>query len=1435
MTHPSPRAGLLDRLGLVLVVASTLMTAALCAPEIRLGDATVHDGTLHTALARALVDAVGAGDSALDPWVSFSSLGAPVWRTYQPLVHQVLAAAIGLLGPLLGAGTVAGAFTWLALSLHPGAFYLGSRWLGLDRFGAGVAALVCLAPVAYGNLDVFGVGYASYAWRGSGLITQLVGIPLGVLAIGATAAALRGDGSRTRAAALIGVTALSHLIVGYAAAASAVLLALIAGPRPPRLARVGLIGTAVFALCAWLVVPALLEGDLVNHSVWEPTWKWDSHGAPTLVGLLVRGELFDAGRLPVLSLLLAASAGLALWRIEDPRSRAVLGLSLAWLVLAFGRTTLGALLPSPLVHEGIHLHRLVAVTQACAVLLVGRGADLMTRHRHGLLVGLGVVAVTVPALRERADWLRENARMGAAHEVALDDQREDLASLMALAEGEGRWHAGFAGRWGRDFLVGGGPAYHALGRAGLDATSHLWHSMSIPSDALLLIDDRSADHLARFGIRHLLAERDRAMPPGIEPVASEGRFGLWRVPGGGYFEAVVDPMTCEAPDAPGRLDCAKAWLARPVQAAGRVLSEERRGADHDALVELNVDGTIVFRSTFHPDWQVTLDGQKVAARSVVPGFLAVDAAAGQHDIRVRWRPGRGKAALLLLGLLAFAAFARADRRRSVGDSGGALPRLDQIEARLAELLEGLGTRISAVAPRPAVAVSLLLAVLASAPYVRGALPLGHDALEYPTRLAELHEVLRHGILLPVWAPDLGAGFGQPMFGFVPPLLLYVAELGHLAGLGLAPSLNFAVVALTLVGALGMAGLGQRVGGARGAVLAASAFLFGGYLQLELYVRAAWMEYSGLAVLPLALLLLLRSLERPGGGRLVAAAVGVAAVALSHNAILLIAGPALALLVLAVAGARRDGRALARGVAVGAAGLGLSAWFWLPALLEKGATHAHRLLENPATRWDLHFVHRRQLWDSDWGYGLSVAGPGDALSFEPGTVVVVLAGVGLVAGLSDRRTVPRTLAAVALLVSCGAVFMAHFAAEELWARSPLVQYLQFPWRFLALSAVFLPVLVAATGRWLGPRVTAAAVTALVASGLLHLSPHAFQPLDDAAFAPDRIARDGLETTTFREFEPIWVERPRLWQEERLWAVEGAARVRVVSRTPTRQEFVVETDGPARLELGTYHFPGWRVLVDGAPVATTFADSNGLPRFSVPGGRSEVVAEFRLTPVRRAGRGLGLLTVLVLAGSMFVRRRSDRPPDSLTPHRWEVAAALLCGGALLFAVLLAPEPEPGEPSAADDASAVWIRLGIEALEQGRTEDAAEAFEEATEAQPASFAAWQDLGIARSQLGQHHEALTAFTRAFELDPDSVDARFNLGLTWWHLGDPRRSLTYLEPVTRTAPRRSDVWYQIGLARAAMGEREAAMAAYSRTLQLDPGAVRAKDRLAELAATAGR
>jgi hypothetical protein len=647
----------LDRLGLLLLAVSVGFQALFCWPEVGLGPFSVHDGTLHHALALRLIEAVGAGESPLDPWVSFSSMGSPVWRSYQPLVHQVMALCIWLASPIATSGQVVGALTWLVLCLHPPAFFVAARWMDVGRFGAGLTALLCLVGTSVGNLDPFGLGYGSTVWMGSGLLTQLWAAPLFVLAVAASFRALRGDGSVAAAAALVGVTALCHLIFGFAAALSALLLWAVS-PSRRALLRLVALGAGVASLCAFLVVPALLDGPWVNHSVWEPTWKWASHGAPVLMRALVSGGMFDAGRLPVLSVLLAGAAVVALRTLPgEPAARATLALTGLWLLLSFGRATWGALLPSLLINEHVHMHRFVAVFQASAMLLLAVGVDravraVVDRPRLQVAVAAGLVLAAVPALRERADALRTNASLGLAHRLAVEAEQSDLAAVLDRLEAEasrapGRTFAGLGGRWGKDFLVGRAPAYHALGLRRIDATSHLWHSMSIPSDGLLLIDDASADHLRRFGVRYVLSEAGRATPG--DPLVSVGRFTLRQLPGGGYFSVERDPATCAATDAQGRLGCARDWLAAPARPAGRVLSEERDGAAHGARVELDEPGTVVFRSSFHPGWRVWVDGVRASSRAVVPGFLAVDVPQGRHDVRVRYRPGAGKTALLLLG------------------------------------------------------------------------------------------------------------------------------------------------------------------------------------------------------------------------------------------------------------------------------------------------------------------------------------------------------------------------------------------------------------------------------------------------------------------------------------------------------------------------------------------------------------------------------------------------------------------------------------------------------------------------------------------------------------------------------------------------------------------------------------------------------------------
>jgi hypothetical protein len=69
-----------------------------------------------------------------------------------------------------------------------------------------------------------------------------------------------------------------------------------------------------FAVTAFHLLPLLLDAPRVNRSRWEPAWKWDSFGAREVLEKLLSGDLLDAGRLPVLSLLALAGVVIAITR-----------------------------------------------------------------------------------------------------------------------------------------------------------------------------------------------------------------------------------------------------------------------------------------------------------------------------------------------------------------------------------------------------------------------------------------------------------------------------------------------------------------------------------------------------------------------------------------------------------------------------------------------------------------------------------------------------------------------------------------------------------------------------------------------------------------------------------------------------------------------------------------------------------------------------------------------------------------------------------------------------------------------------------------------------------------------------------------------------------------------------------------------------------------
>ena len=55
--------------------------------------------------------------------------------------------------------------------------------------------------------------------------------------------------------------------------------------------------------------------------------------------------------------------------------------------------------------------------------------------------------------------------------------------------------------------------------------------------------------------------------------------------------------------------------------------------------------------TYHPQWDVTVDGAPVQPYMVSPGYLAVDVTPGAHRVAARYRAHPAKLPLVLIGLI----------------------------------------------------------------------------------------------------------------------------------------------------------------------------------------------------------------------------------------------------------------------------------------------------------------------------------------------------------------------------------------------------------------------------------------------------------------------------------------------------------------------------------------------------------------------------------------------------------------------------------------------------------------------------------------------------------------------------------------------------------------------------------------------------------------
>lgn len=372
----------------------------------------------------------------------------------------------------------------------------------------------------------------------------------------------------------------------------------------------------------------------------------------------------------------------------------------------------------------------------------------------------------------------------------------------------------------------------------------------------------------------------------------------------------------------------------------------------------------------------------------------------------------------------------------------------------------------------------------------------HDDLQMMRQL-QLEKCFQDGQIPCRWVPDMGYGYGYPLFNFYPQLPYLIGQVFRVVGLSFVTTVKLTFALSFILSGIFMYLLGKEMFGRLGGLLAAVFYTWAPYHSVDIYVRGAmneawaivwypaifWASYKlvtnrqrtkdkveafqgskaikKLQKLPRSLSSIIMTIISDTKW-IVTLALFWFAILNSHNLMVMIFAPFFLVWLLIITW---QNDAWEKIPSLGLSGLwafGLSAFFTLPVLFEQKYTWVEKITEG-YYNYSVHFVNIRQLLVSRfWDYGPSTWLDEDRMSFQIGHlhwIISIFVGLGIAAYLFTKRKklisilkTNRFILPTILLIGVGwfSAFMTHSRSTPIWQAFEPIQFLQFPWRFLTVT-------------------------------------------------------------------------------------------------------------------------------------------------------------------------------------------------------------------------------------------------------------------------------------------------------------------------------------------------------------------------------------------------
>ncbi len=508
------------------------------------------------------------------------------------------------------------------------------------------------------------------------------------------------------------------------------------------------------------------------------------------------------------------------------------------------------------------------------------------------------------------------------------------------------------------------------------------------------------------------------------------------------------------------------------------------------------------------------------------------------------------------------------------------------------------------------------------------IPDGFDLLQH-IRFAETYRLaILSGEFIPRWAANDNFGFGSIGIRYYPPLAYYVLALAKIISGSWYHSFWITSFGWLLAGSIGVYLWLKEWTTETRATLASVIYAIAPYHIFQIYQAVLYAEFAASGVLPFCFLFLTRLCRRRRWVDAVLFAIAYSLLILTHIPSALIASLSMAVYGLLIVDWREFGKTAVR---MGAALIlsGLATAFHLAKALTEVEWVRHnspQYFANGSYDYKSFFFPiyfsasaasyaQKQLWNLDILIIL--------------TIVLLL--VGLV-GVFSRRSFkspeahPSKEDRAQLITGAFSIFMLSIGSAFIWNAVPMLQKMQFPWRWLSVSSLMgTAVFATAAGTLLlnGKKLNRFAAYPIILFVLIiilfdvsqNIIPSA--PLSQNTFEQNIENMDGEQGCPC--WWPIWAQNGAFNQPDRVTASGRTASV--VKWGGDTREIRVEAGEAGVLRVATFFHPYWIATVNNVNVPVG-KDPNGAILIPLPTERAEVHLYFREPEFLRAALYLSI---------------------------------------------------------------------------------------------------------------------------------------------------------------------------------------------------------------------